>query len=708
MDSDDEKLDELPMLKSELKGQYSPDEFLPDGSLMHLRMVNVRPDSNFEGNHLAEQGDSDVRHGHLWKSGPLGKCDDPYCTTCPTNDGYSQFGALPNRRPVRSAVFGRARNVKEKVYGWSRFLAPGVLNPHTKLIQRWNKFFVISCLIAIFLDPLFFFLLSVDQTVYCIVFNVTFSTVITILRSITDFIYFLHMLLQFRLAYVAPASGSGELIDDPKKIASHYLKGWFLIDLIAVLPLPQVMIWLIVEDHIGKDSSANATKNLLRVTLLFQYVPRIIRFLPLLAGHSPNGFIFETAWANFVINILMYLLGGHVVGSCWYLFGLQRVNQCLQDACHNATEVGCVQQFLDCGRGRQINETMSRINSSKWESWTQNQNASNCFSSSPYVFTYGIYLTAVPITGDIYTVVDKYIYSLFWGFQQISSLAGNQMPSLFIWEVLFTMGIVGLGLLLLTLLIGNMQNFLQSLGRRDLEMQLRRYDVEKWMGRRHLPLDIQKRVRQAVRFQWAATRGVDEKEILEGLPEDLLKFIRRHLFLELVKKVRLFTVMDDQLLDVFIERLHQKLYIEGSEVLRVNQPVHRMLFIVHGNLRSDGADGSFVRLEGGDFCGEELLTWCLERHAVETSDKRLRLRAGQRAVSTRTVKCLGSVEAFSLEFADLEDVVRRFSRSLRNTRVQGAIRYESPSWRTWAAGTIQVYWRYLRNRQRRFSISRRG
>jgi len=50
--------------------------------------------------------------------------------------------------------------------------------------------------------------------------------------------------------------------------------------------------------------------------------------------------------------------------------------------------------------------------------------------------------------------------------QQISTLAGNQTPSDFVWEVLFTMAIVGLGLFLFALLIGNIQNFLQGLGRR--------------------------------------------------------------------------------------------------------------------------------------------------------------------------------------------------------------------------------------------------
>jgi cyclic nucleotide gated channel len=34
--------------------------------------------------------------------------------------------------------------------------------------------------------------------------------------------------------------GAGDLVDEPKKIAVHYLRGHFLLDFFVVLPLPQV------------------------------------------------------------------------------------------------------------------------------------------------------------------------------------------------------------------------------------------------------------------------------------------------------------------------------------------------------------------------------------------------------------------------------------------------------------------------------------
>ena len=57
--------------------------------------------------------------------------------------------------------------------GWAKrmwsFLFPyigTVMNPHNEHVQRWNQFFVLACSFAVFLDPLFFFLLFVQQVIF--------------------------------------------------------------------------------------------------------------------------------------------------------------------------------------------------------------------------------------------------------------------------------------------------------------------------------------------------------------------------------------------------------------------------------------------------------------------------------------------------------------------------------------------------------------
>lgn len=44
-------------------------------------------------------------------------------------------------------------------------------------------------------------------------------------------------------------------------------------------------------------------------------------------------------------------------------------------------------------------------------------------------------------------------------------------------------------------------------------------------------------MRLAERFKWVTTRGVEDNEILAGLPEDLQMSIKCHLCFELLKEV---------------------------------------------------------------------------------------------------------------------------------------------------------------------------
>lgn len=95
-----------------------------------------------------------------------------------------------------------------------------------------------------------------------------------------------------------------------------------LIKILAIMKYVQIMMFFVLPTRLGA-SGANYAKNLLRAAILVQYIPRLFRILPLLIGQSETGFIFESAWANFIINLLIFMLASHIVGSCWYLFGLQ-------------------------------------------------------------------------------------------------------------------------------------------------------------------------------------------------------------------------------------------------------------------------------------------------------------------------------------------------------------------------------------------------
>ena len=98
-----------------------------------------------------------------------------------------------------------------------------------------------------------------------------------------------------------------------------YVNLKMFLDISCVL---QIMILSMLPAHLGTPRS-ELEKNIIRIVFLFQYIPKLYRLLPLLAGQTPTGFIFESAWANFIINLLTFILAGHAIGSFWYIAGLQ-------------------------------------------------------------------------------------------------------------------------------------------------------------------------------------------------------------------------------------------------------------------------------------------------------------------------------------------------------------------------------------------------
>ncbi|KAF8660194.1 hypothetical protein HU200_057759 [Digitaria exilis] len=539
-----------------------------------------------------------------------------------------------------------------------------------------NWVFFSSCIIAVAVDPLFFFLPIIKNygDSRCIGIDNKLAVASTIIRTVIDSIYFMRMILQFRTAYVAPSSrvfGTGELVIDPMPIAMRYIKSYFIMDLFALLPLPQIVVWRYL--HISDGPDVLTTKNALVWVVLVQYIPRLFRIFPVTTDLKRTAGVFiATAWAGAAYYLLWFMLAGHNVGTLWYFLTIEREDDCWRSHCSPSD--GCHSYYLYCSDDNRSGNYLF--------------NMCNGTGSQDNPFNFGIYQQAL-VSGILGpgNFISKICYCFWWGLQNLSTLGQGLVTSTYPGEVLFSIAICVLGLILFALLIGNMQSYLQSVAIRLEEMRVKKRDAEQWMHHRSLPPDIRHRVRRYERYRWLETRGVDEESLVQTLPKDLRRDIKRHLCLGLVKRVPLFSNMDERLLDAICERLRPALYTENEFILREGDPVDEMHFILHGCLESvttDGGRSGFfnkVQLKEGSFCGDELLTWALDP------------RSGANfPASSRTVKALTEVEAFALCAEELKFVASQFRR-LHSRQVQHTFRFYSQQWRTWGACFIQAAWR---------------
>ncbi|KAH0670007.1 hypothetical protein KY289_024500 [Solanum tuberosum] len=561
-----------------------------------------------------------------------------------------------------------------------------VHDPQGIFLQQWNKVFVLVCIIAVSLDPLFFYIPVINNDKKCLDLDRTLKITACVLRSITDLFYIFHIILQFRTGYIAPPSrifGRGELVEDSYDIAKRYLLSYFIVDVVAVLPLPQIVILVVTPNANG--SIALVTKEMLKIVIFAQYFPRIFRIYPLYKEVTrTSGLFTESAWGGAVFNLSLYMLASNVIGAFWYLFSVERQDTCWRNACVKIT--GCSLHHLYCDKSSI--ENASLLNSScplmKQED-----------IRDPNDFDFGIALDALQ-----FRIVEKrkfctkLFYCFWWGLRNLSSLGQNLKTSTFVGEILFAVFISIIGLILFSLLIGNMQKYLQSITVRVEEMRVRRRDAEQWMSHRMLPDNLKERIRRHEQYKWQETRGVEEDLLLQDLPRDLRRDLKRHLCWSFLKKVPIFEKMDDQLLDALCDRLKPALFTDKSFIIREGDPVEEMLFLMRGTLltmtTNGGRTGFFnsAHLKAGGFCGDELLTWALDPHPSSSS----------LPISTRTVQAVTDIEAFAVTADDLKFVAAQFRR-LNSKQIRHTFKFCSQQWRTWGACFIQVAWRrYCRNK----------
>ncbi|XP_020080387.1 cyclic nucleotide-gated ion channel 17-like [Ananas comosus] len=617
-----------------------------------------------------------------------------------------QNQAIPTYQAPKPSVYAATKlngvnPVKPKVISEEREpWRKRIFDPGSDFVLNWNRFFLISCLVALFIDPMYFYLPAIDygETTSCVKTDWRLAIVVTIFRSLADLLYAIHIVIKFRTAYVAPNTrgfGRGELVTDPKRIARRYLRSDFIIDLAAALPLPQIVMWLVIPAI--KNSTPQHSNNTLALIILIQYLPRLYLTFPLSYEIiKVTGVVAKTAWAGAAYNLFLYMIASHVLGAIWYLLSVDRQHTCWQSYCKQEDGTGntplCNVRYFDCD-----------FSSPDEQTWANSTGVfANCDATNTSIaFLFGMFQPALSNQAPAEEFVKKYFYSFWWGLQNLSCYGQTLIVSTFIGETLYAICLAVVGLVLFAHLIGNVQTYLQSITVRVEEWRLKQRDTEEWMRHRQLPHELRERVRRFVQYKWLATRGVDEESILKSLPADLRRDIQRHLCLDLVRRVPFFSQMDGQLLDAICERLVSSLSTEGTYIVREGDPVTEMLFIIRGKLESSTTNGgrtgffNSIALKPGDFCGEELLGWALLPKSTTNLPS-----------STRTVKALVEVEAFALRAEDLKFVATQFRR-LHSKKLQHAFRFYSPHWRTWAACFIQAAWRRFKRRKMAKGLSLR-
>ncbi|KAJ3200767.1 Cyclic nucleotide-gated olfactory channel, partial [Dinochytrium kinnereticum] len=129
--------------------------------------------------------------------------------------------------------------------------------------------------------------------------------------------------------------------------------------------------------------------------------------------------------------------------------------------------------------------------------------------------------------------------------------------------------------------------------------------LSNYFGGMRLSPDIHKMFLSSRKLRWESTKDIDENEIFEDLPKDLLQQAKNHMFLDLVKTVPLFVGLDETFYNMITLKMKNIMFPPGCFIFRKGDKGNELFIVKGGEVEIMNADGLIlVTLKGGSSFGE--------------------------------------------------------------------------------------------------------
>ncbi|XP_048325807.2 cyclic nucleotide-gated ion channel 1 isoform X1 [Ziziphus jujuba] len=387
-----------------------------------------------------------------------------------------------------------------------------ILRSDGQYLPILKKVFLVSCVIAITLDPLFLYVPYINERKKCLEMDQTLKIVALVLRCCTDISYLIYIIFHTRNGFqrkaaraLATAQKSG-FIGKAEAISWRIPWSLMLIDIPAILPLPQVIIVVFFTKMWGSRYSSK--RKFLNFLVVFQYVPRVLRIYRSCKklGTIPSSLI-GLVWKG-SFNLLLYIIASHVLGAWWYFLSVEREAECWLKACKN--HGGCAAASFDCN--------------DKTYSTASNLTILNefCPINPPNADDFGIYLDGI-LSGVVSSTdfPKKLVQCFWWGLRNLSSFGQNLKTSNNVLETCFAALILITGLLLFLYLIGNLQTYMQLATARSEEirqkMKTKEPEIDLWISSSGIPENEKTVVMQQIQYALEHEKDVDFENLLRHL-----------------------------------------------------------------------------------------------------------------------------------------------------------------------------------------------
>ncbi|XP_014007212.1 potassium voltage-gated channel subfamily H member 7 isoform X2 [Salmo salar] len=265
---------------------------------------------------------------------------------------------------------------------------------------------------------------------------------LNVVDLMVDIMFIVDILINFRTTYV---NLNEEVVSHPAKIAIHYFKGWFLIDMVAAIPFDLLIF--------GSGSDETTTLiGLLKTARLL----RLVRVARKLDRYSEYGA------AVLMLLMCIFALIAHWLACIWYAIG------------------NVEKPYLEHKIG-----------------WLDNLGVS---IGKRYNYS-------DPSSGP--SIKDKYVTALYFTFSSLTSVGfGNVSPNTNS-EKIFSICVMLIGSLMYASIFGNVSAIIQRLYSGTARYHLQMLRVKEFIRFHQIPNPLRQRLEEYFQHAWNYTNGID-------------------------------------------------------------------------------------------------------------------------------------------------------------------------------------------------------
>ncbi|GBG31125.1 Potassium/sodium hyperpolarization-activated cyclic nucleotide-gated channel 1 [Hondaea fermentalgiana] len=378
---------------------------------------------------------------------------------------------------------------------------------------------------------------------------------------LVDVLFILDIFVNVVCAY---EDSNGELIVEPKLIVLHYMRTWFILDVVASVPIYR----FVSLDSSVEEAQINRLGKIARLPRLLRLM-KLLRLLKLLRVFKLMRYFQQWERHNIGMN-------GAFTRMFKVIFGVFLVTHL----------IGCFWYFVAWAGHDTIPE----------DSW---------------IVQYGI---------ENHDDMSKYLSSIYWSFSTLTTIGYGDVRAFTNREKIFSIVCMVVGVSWYAFVISTISSIMTMFDRRTAAVKRKQRLLVDFMRETHMPWAMRRRI--MTYFDYATTRESSDADpnemasVLSMLSTQLRTEVTLHVHRHLVPKVPFFLNKSPQFIASTVSLLRPLQYAKGDYISTRGQHADEMYFLIEGRAVVVLSDGrKFKSIIQGSYFGE---IGCMlsERHRV--------------------------------------------------------------------------------------------